>query len=582
MTRSAMRRTLVVAIAVTLPALAPALEWNGRLGVLYGRADQWTPTGDRLTEPRLDLDLGLDAGGFVYAPNFLDWSGGVQYRRLASTLGGRDEVEDQLTYRLRSTLFGDPTSPLRLDLSAARVDDGAAADGSTIGKVKSRSYAASTVLAVPDRPGLRLGYVYDELTRDVALLGTSERTLQSLSASTNHGTGSFSYAARYQGNLSRGTFASDSYDDHEVDVEASGELSAPLGAQFSTRYFLRLPRTDSEFNPRQETNSVFAALRHGVQGSPSFGRTSYSYTHALQTAPGTDDVERTANRLEYGNQRSLGREWRLVGSAGASFSDDRLSAVRQRNAGQDVSASLAWRRSAKDDEFVELRGGPTVGVLEPDGGPSQLAWGATLGGGAQRAWSALRANASYDVTWSSNLGAERGWSFRQQAVAGADRPVGAGFFRAQLLLSGERHETPLFGSGASRSATAQLEYRWHTNLLQLQAGLSDGIAGNVVGGASGDGLFLPARYDTHVRNVALLGSTTLMKRIVVTGRALYASTDLPDRPRLDEAELYASADLVYGAIRLGIEDRYVVAETPLGTGRSNQVLLRLYRTFGSR
>ncbi|BDG06843.1 hypothetical protein [Anaeromyxobacter oryzae] len=577
-----MRRVLVpMAIATLLAPAAPrAFEWSGRVGVLYGRDDQWSPAGARLTDPRLDLDLALDAAGYFYRPGAVAYQGGVLYRRLATSLGGPSRVDDDLSYRLRSAIFGDPASPFRLDLAADRVDSGSTSSGDQIGDFKSRIYGATATIAVPDRPAVQLGYAYDELTRDVLTLGPSSRTLQTVTANAQHGATGYSYDARYQGHLSDGTFAADNYDDHQVDVNAAANLSDPFSLQFSEHYFLRLPRLDSTFNPRQETNSAFASLRYGYGNAPTVTRLNYSYGHAVQTAPGVADVERTSNRMELSVLRNLTSTWSLQGDVSGTFADDRLGVELQRNSGQDLSGTVRWR-SATDTDSLELHAGPSVGLLEPSGADTQLAWGGRGGVALARTWGEYRTTLSYDLSYANGLAAEQGWSFRQQGLAGADRVLGMGVLRVQVTLSSDRHESPLFGAGASRSVSGRLEYRWGTSTLSAQASQSDGIAGTVTG-VNGDGLFLPAPYNTHVRTASLVGSTLFFRRIAVTGRALYSSTDLPDRPALDEGELYGSVDLVYAALRIGVEDRYVVSETPAGTGRTNQVLLRLYRTFGSR
>ena len=107
-------------------------------------------------------------------------------------------------------------------------------------------------------------------------------------------------------------------------------------------------------------------------------------------------------------------------------------------------------------------------------------------------------------------------------------------------------------------------------MLELRGTLSEGIAGTATG-VSGNGLFLPASYDTHVLGTAVSGSTLVWRRLALTGRLTYSSTSLPDRPRLDEGEGYGAIILVYGALRIGVEDRYAIAETTVGTARTKQI-----------
>ena len=362
---------------------------------------------------------------------------------------GRTTFRGLLSYRLKSVLFSDPRSPVRLDLSALRADERTSLQGSSVGSGTTQSYSANALLALPYRPSLQAGYSYDESQREYPTIGDYSRRLHTVTGSTNHGTGVYSYTGSYRGKFSEGTYASDNYNEHQVQLGGTASLSEPVQLQLSDDYYLRLPRTDSQFNPRQETNSFFAAVSHGLVNNAPVQRGLYQYIHGLQTAPLSNEVERTSHRGGYALERLLAPEWRLRGTADVTYSDDRLGDLHNRVGGQAVGTTLVWRRTT-DDDSSELRAGPSVGILEPATGSTRVGWGATAGGSVARTWTALRASLSYDVSYRSDLGVQ-GWELRQQGTAGADRLVGTGLFRAELTLAAERHQSRC--SAAARAGT---------------------------------------------------------------------------------------------------------------------------------
>jgi hypothetical protein len=361
-----------------------------------------------------------------------------------------------------------------------------------------------------------------------------------------------------------------------VDVDADVNVASELKLRLSDTYYQRHPNTDSPFNPRQELNALSAVLTQ-VRERGDLQTASYQYAHALQSSAGVEDQERARHRLAYALLRVLpDPEWRIRGQLDVAFTQDRLGDVEARAAGQSVGGLLYWRRERGAD-VLEVRGGPRVGVLEPEGEDPLLGYGGTAGLTYVR-HAAITTQGGYEASYASDLDGFEGWTLRQQAYGSAEGRLGRGSLRGSLQAAADRRAGGLTGAGASRSLTASVGYRVARGDLRLDGGLQEGL----VGAAPGDALFLAPPFDSRVVFATLGASRTLLRYFTLRGHVRYASRDLPDRTPLDEREAYASLELVYGALRFAVEDRYVASEIPTGELRVNQVLLRVSRVLGTR
>jgi hypothetical protein len=571
---------LAIALGGTLPAAGAALDWSGRAGTQYRRMDAWNPGGERQTSPHLDLNLGLDASGFLFAPETLRLNGGVEYRRTRDDFGAATADRNAFTYRLRSSLFPDARSPVTVNANASRIADDLSTGGSRgTETVRTTTFGADARVSRLTLPHLQLGYGYVDTERSDRVYGSSGSTIHSLWGIAMHGDSAFSYTAQYRGNFSDGTFDSDNYGDHRVDVNAQATLAPDVTLRLDDTFFLRLPTTSSQFNVRQEVNSLSATLiQLGKGGNVGIG--GYNYSHGLQSAPLTEDAESGRQSLSYGMQRTLSApEWRVRGDASVSYSEERLGETGQRGTGETLTITALWRRSSGGRQ-LELRGGPSIGATQPAGSPSLFGHGAkagaTLGSDAGLpSW-----QLSYDASYESDLNGTEGWSVRQDLSASADGTLAGGSLRGSLSASALRRQTALFGAGASRSLVANAGYRVGRYDLQLQASLHSAVSGTVAGGIGSDGLFLPAPYDTQTLSGSLTGSVALNRYVFAGAQFRYSSTDIPDRPSRSDAEARGSLELRYASLNLGLENRYVISEVPGGTLRFNQVMVKAYRTFG--
>lgn len=576
-----MTRTLTLALLLALPAAAPALEWRADLGLDYSREERWRDGGPRETLPRLELFLGLDAGGFLHAPGTAQWLAAAQWRRLAETSGGADTTRSTLVYRLRLALFQDPRSPLAVQVHATRQDEDQKVDG-TSGTTRADStvVGADAKLVLAGLPYLNVGYQYLDRNETGPLLAGADRTVHSVTASTGHGTGTYSYSARYLGRFSDGTYDSDNYDDHRVDVDVQAAVTDDVTARLSDTYYRRIPDNRSPTNLAQELNALSTSVstRGDARGQQQL---SYSYAHALSEAAGALDLERAEQRLTWGLHRVFeGTRWQLRSLADASLSEIRRGAAVERASGQLASLLAAWRRLDGQD-LDEIRFGPSFGAREPDAGDASFGWGARAGATAQRRWGDLLGSAAYDLTYEDDLYAASGWSLRQDVLTTLSSPLGGGRASGQLQASAQRRDGGLLGPGASRSLSALAAYQWRRYHVSVTGGVASGVSGALTEPIRGDGLFLPAPYDTHSSYASVAFSTTLASHLFADLRARHTAIESPDRPTQSEDELFASLTWGYAGIYLGLEDRYRVSTAGGVTIKDNLLLVRVRRGFGS-
>lgn len=573
---------LLAALAAGLPAGAAAWEYRGQLGLEYRQDDTWDPGQARLRSPRLDLGAALQARGSIDHPGFIDWDAGVGYRRIRSSVGDSTDEHDQLDYRLRSAFFQDPRSPLGVTLQALRqTDDYSATSGA--GTYQTQTYGADLRLAQPGRPVVEAGYSYLDVAQTTADGTPSDRSVHTARGSVTHGTATLGTNLSYRGQFSTGTFATDNFDDHNVSASANVALSPTLVARVLDTWYRRTPTVESPFNARQELSGLSASLLQTLFGGDT-QQASYTYAHGFQAIPGRTDEERLQHRLAYLVERRLDEErWRARGTVDATYSDLRGD-LRSRFGAQTLRG-LVYRRFAGADRALELRAGPSVGVLEAISedpavrDETRLGYGATTGVRLNRTWAELSTFADYEISWSTDLG-EPGTSVRQALQASAEGPFGTGLLHARLLGGDDRRDARSL-AGATRYLTGDVGYRSRRYQLSLLLSLQDGTAGALTD-PFGGGSFIAPSFRSHSRTAALSASGSIWGPLGFQSSVRATSNDLPDRPSVNEYEGRLALEYGIGALRVAVEDRYVVSETSAGRRRFNEVFLRAYRVFGSR
>lgn len=573
-----MRRTFLGALAIAgclAAAPAHAFTWAARVGALYGYEDRQAPLAGASSGDRLDLDLGLSLGGYLYRADFLDYSGGVSYRRVDAQGGSRTEERDLLSYRGQVRLFTSRRSPLHVDLRFLRQDDDTLRDDvETFGRRTSFGLDASWADRV--HPAISVGYQRDRIKQDVPTLGQLESRLDSFRASTGAGTASYSFNLDYRGALSDGTFVGDKFADHRFDLRASAVAEKDVSVTLQDTFFLRLPTVGDALATRIEFNSFGANVQKGTEAT-NHGA-SYQYSHGLSQT-GDRVSARDHHRLGYSIDATFSQEWKLRLAAAFDADESENDGLATAATGETLSAILSWRRSF-DELDLNARAGPSVGLIQPDSGPSRVSHGAQGGVSLTRPLGAYHGNLSYAASYGRDLSATGGWTVVQTVTGALNGRLGPGNVAAQAQLAADRRQTEASGAAASRGISVTSSYQWYRHAATLQVGIQDGTTG-AVQDLTGDGLFIPAPFDSHSRFVSGALSSQLLRHLSGRVAYRYSSTDLPDRPSYSQGEVFATLGFDYGALRLSVEDRYSVTETAAGSVRVNQVFLRASRAFGS-
>lgn len=577
---------LLSLVATAVPARGGALEWVARAGLDYWRQDVETQ-GVRITnEPRFDVNLILDAHGFFVQPDVIDWNAGVAYRRLrASYEGTSDSVTAGLSYHLRSVFFGSRVSPFTVTAFADHSADDVSFGQGPSGSVQSTSFGTTARLTLQDRPRIDVGYTRLESLQSNPILGRSRVDRDRFSAGLGYGTQTFGYSAEYSAMLSKGTFATDNYDEHRARAAGNVTLSRRARLQLSDTFYRRTPTVSASVNPRQDLNHFDLRLMDLTDRDPrdlasrDFQEVSYSYTAGLSEAPGLPVSSRAAHRALFASERRLpAPEWSVRGTVTATYQEQALGAETDRSAGQTLATLVYWRR-ANETGLTELFAGPTVGGLERFDGVARLGKGASAGAIMHRAVPTGNVRGSYTIDYASEAG-EPGWFVSQQVSLGADRPVWTGIVRGQLFANARRAEAPLFGTTASRSVMGITDYTTRKALVELRLGIEDGLTGALRNPGAGDALFIAPSYDSHVRYASVRGTLRIVGELRLTGAGRISSTELPDRPSLSELEGRAGMSYVYGGFGFSFEDQYVVSSGVGAARKVNQMLFQVYRIVG--
>ncbi len=109
---------------------------------------------------------------------------------------------------------------------------------------------------------------------------------------------------------------------------------------------------------------------------PTASRSSAS---ALATAPGSLDSERIAQTLSQAVEYARSAEWWYSGNVALSLAQNRSGTAERRVTSETAGMLARWTRRAPGREYI-VSGGPTVGVIQPEGGGADAAYGATAQG----------------------------------------------------------------------------------------------------------------------------------------------------------------------------------------------------------
>jgi hypothetical protein len=580
------RRSIALALAAMAlfaPRPAAPADILGRLSLLYQRDDSWT-AGRHATAPRLDLEGGLDAAASPFGPGIVDWSGGAQYQRLrASYFDSGSTSSSVWTYRSTAALLRNPVSPVSVSANASRTISDSTYEGATsfTGRLLTDSYGVDGYYNDRTRPVIRFGANAIETTRRGFEQFEANTSSKLLRLGTTSGAGTFSYGVDYRGAWNSGTFATDNYDDHLVDLRVKVVVDPRFEVFLEERYNRRLATLEAQTNPEIE-NSATAVGVHWRDGGKLTARTRYSYDHFLAAAPGSLDVERLAQTLSQAIDYTRSREWWYSANVALAFAQNRSGTAESRLTSETAGVLGRWTRTSPERELL-LSGGPTVGLIQPEAGGPDAAYGATGLGRIGWLWPGSNAGLAYGVTYGTNTNAALGSSLSQSVTADASTVLlGEMRLRSLFTVAVDRRDLEPIGATATRSILLTSDLFWRRRTLSLQAGISSGFAGSTPGAVNGDGLFLPARFNAHNRFASLMLSLPVARPLTLVLRTNYVYMTAPDRPDERQAGAYALLQYFVGAFVLSLEDSYVIGGTSAFDRRDNRLFVRVTRVFGAR
>lgn len=571
----------LAALALLL-ALAPsrphAFEYSGRLGARYDRTDGWND-GQHGLVPVLNLDGALSGSGYLFAPDALRLHAGVRYDRLRRGTAGDESTAGTLTYEGSAALF--ETRESRLGASGEayrRVIDytTSAAAASITGTTLESGYGARARYADHVLPMLSLGaFQRDSTNTDAAGVRHSEST-RLIEASTQHGPGPYSARVDYRGRWNEGDLALQDYTTHEVDANASTALGGGVEGFASVRYDLRLPGNVDASNPRYEGDLVRSGARWTRETSR--GSAHYGYTHISLSAPALLDRERIQQSVTSYHEVTHSPRWETLWTASVALTQDRLGSAEETAAGQTAGAVLRWRRPSEGRSLL-VEAGPTLGLLEPAAGGTELGYGAHARARLDAAWDALRYAVDYAIDHRSDLDAVLGSGLRQSLLVEGARAFSTVDARFALTATASRQDLRLFGASSTRDVVLRASATWRRHEATLDAGVLDGVSG-ALRGIRGDGLFLPPEFDTHSRYAMLTVGGELVDRLRLTGRIRHAEISGPEYAPQRETNAGGGLSYRIGLFTLSVEETYTVAEGGASTRRRNDLFVRASRTFG--
>lgn len=581
-----MKKALVILAALALPSIGSAFEWAASAGLVYSRNDLWPEGAAHLVEPHLEVDLKLDAAGFFDRPGIADWSAGAGYRRISDKLNGAQTgLSNTLTYHLQLDLFRNQTSPASASLFALQSDTRVDRfEGTTAGGDRRlQRLGGSFRLAPAARPFVDLGYERLHLSEDLPDASRHDSTDHVVTGSLRHSAANFSLGVQYRGDFSDGTWVSDQYDSYYLVAFAQSRLGDTRDERrFSVneRYYQRGATSTSAGAYSVDANAFNATYQSGLKpGTRTL--VAYQNNHGKNTA-GALTNEVSGNDLRAEHDFTFGDpEFFVKGFAAASLAQQRANATELRTSGETAGAQLWWRRQEPGATY-EAAAGPLIGFLQLPGKSNQLGYGATglVRGG--HPWNNYQLGLTYAVDWGSNLLATPGWSINQQLSGSIGGVAGPGRIDGTLGVTARRAWSPLFGDDAVRGVQLNVNYAIGLHTLYGQAALQSGMAGTAPGEFAGDGLFLPAPFDSRTSSVLAGATSRLFTGLVARVQGRYSSTHVPGQPDLTLAEGLASLVYHYAAFDFSLEDRYVVMEASTFRTPRNSIFLRVSRAFGTR
>ncbi len=565
------------------PVLAGAVTYSGSLGGYFLR-DEFSAGGPAARTVSLDLDTNLRLSGSAFRPGLLDFTASGMYRRLQLSRSETTSLSQSLGWDASAAVLGTPRSPLHLTLTTARgwSDGWDSRDrAGTLGTSLATTHTANLSYRGPGRPTLSLTAAQTEVDQRVAGIARGTVRSQGLEVSTSYNQAPLSYGFTYGGSWFDGPTPAENFQAHTVSGRGELQLGRDARAFLNENYYLRTPTGAALPESRYEASRFDSGVSWGTPDTTH--RAAYSYTRIFRGADLATNADQLTHGVSYGASRIVSKEVTASGGASASLSDVRTGTSAERAAGQSVQGGLDWNRTLRKDTSLLLRGGVTLGVLEPAGQDVAAAYGLSGSARVGRTWDQASGHAAYSATYGSNVGGTEGWAISQSGEASTTWSPGPGTSATATIGAGvNRQYSRVVGDGASRTVTLDAMVRYGSQTLSIRGGLASGIADPTKRSFAADGVFLQPPYDTESRFVLANGETHLARNLDLS---LFASYTLNSTVgQANGRERAAGGQLGYhiGSLRISLDERYTVTDAMGVSQKQHRLMLLASRAFGGR
>ena len=563
-------------LALALSAApAGAVDMTGRLGLYYDQLSLAQPTGSG-TYPRLSLDGNVLALGSL--SEYGSWRGGVGYEALRRTFSDASTADNGWTFTGGLTLLDD-RAPVSVSLSADRVAvDSSQTSGDTriTGTRVDEVYGGQVNVHGGQAMSLAVGgWLMDHATDGFATPQTIERS-RVIEVGAQHGPGPYDVRLDYQGRWNSGTNDFLDYDQQQLNLNATARLGDAADVFASGYSYLRRPTTLSATNPDYDSNYLLAGIR--TRSESTRGLYTYSYTHQVFSSPATGDRERLLQNVsglyEIHHSSSFETAWTVAGALG----QERDRGLQDETYGGSLAPLARWlSRTDAQDLIGEV--GPVLGVLKPMGGTAEPGYGAHWGGHA--VWrGGSRIGLDYTGDWGRNLNATQGWILTQSATGDLLRQIHTARAHLALVVATSRVSGSFLGDAATRDVHLTANLDWRRAGLLVDTGLRDATSPAVTG-TMGDGLFVPAAFDSHTQYVTVGGSFAFTPRVVARASANWTRLSGPELAPQQEYLLTGVLEYRLGQLTLALQENYS-AGGPGFDRRINEIMVRASRSFDTR
>jgi hypothetical protein len=578
------RRILGFSAAVVLGALAPcaadAFEWDARAGFGYDRTDTWGPSdGAHGFVPKLTLDLGAGVRGYFVDPGIVDWDLGAGFNNQKTTYATSTDRNNFLSYNGTLGFLQGRGTKANLQVTAIRNQSQYSQDSNaarTTGVSTSEGYSVSGGTAFSGLPGVQAGFSSMHSTSSGFDRPETWEDRKILDLGMHHGQSNLESVLGYRMEWDSGSLYPVNFVGQAVNLTAKATPAEAYGAGVTAAYYLRAPSSFSPGNPRYESAYLDANFSWRQETSPrAWG--FYRYRHDTIQDPGLPSREALSHTVQGFVGQRVTQEWEFQEDASASVGTQVLGPDRKDSSGQSLGFIANWTRGVHGIS-LGVRGG----AIEPESGSASFAYGASASGRTSWIRTNRTINASYSVSYLSNLDATPGWALNQAIGADLTQVVGP-FLTWSLKLQGSaaRGDGGPFGSNANRSLQAVAGATYRRTGVDFTAGVSDSVVG-ALSNPVADGLFLPPSYDTHARFVQGDIYGTIVDGVVAYAEAKYTVFSGPLTQDQREALYRAMVRYGIGRWTFSVEDRYSLGGAVALDHRVNEIFVRAARTFGGR